>query len=167
MSGKRRSPELIALQEAFRLDVVFAGDPDGRPLPCFFAAYDERPCSKDRMEAAHWINRQRIKNALWAMGMEPDLIEMAEWDPRLAVPGCTNHHRPFDSHSTPRLWIYREEVPWEVEEAVAEWGLESALEDRSPFFDPRAPSDGAARPDNDEARFARFATQSERRLFGG
>lgn len=172
MSGKRRSPELRALQEAFKLDVVFAGDPDGPALPCYFGAYDDRPCGGP-IQACHWMNRQTIRNYLWRYGVDPDLIVLAEWDPRLAVPGCAEQHHPrWDSHRvtlpSEQLHVFREEVPWEVEEAVADWGLETALEDRSPPFDPRAPGSGARSVSNsDGARFARFATGSERRLFGG
>lgn len=191
--SKKRPPDLIRLQEDFRLHVVYAGDLEGPPEPCWFAPFDARPC-EGRIEACHFINRQRIKNALWAAMREvrfqaigrfegervldepafpadvaawrDELIDLACWDPRLAVPGCTAHHRPFDSHATPRLLIFRGEVPVPVEEAVRDWGLETALEDRCPFFDASESSHASRRVSDKPAdRLGREAVASERELF--
>lgn len=159
LSMKAMDAWLEDLRFAFWLDVVKAGDEYGPDLPCFLAAYDDQPCD-GRIEAAHWIKRQRIEKTIaWNLGVPEalyrgrqkiatataeqierlPLVHLAAWDPRLAVPGCTRHHRRFDSQATPPLWVFREEVPWEVEDGVTDWGLETALEDRSPFFDPRVP----------------------------
>lgn len=128
---RRRTPDLAALQEQFRLQVVFAGDPDGAALPCWFADQDERACDGPR-EAAHFIARQVIRNRLWAHGADADWTELAEWDPRNAVCSCHAHHRRFDLHLTPSLVVGRESVPEAVQEFAAEKGLELALEDRCP-----------------------------------
>lgn len=162
--------ELRQLQEAFRLEVVFAGDPDRRPLPCFFAAFDSRPCSGP-IQACHWFNRQRIKGDLWKYGVDPDLIVLAEWDPRLAVPGCGDEHHPrWDSHRvtlpSERLWVFRHEVPVAVDRGAGDWGLESALEERSPLFDSGV-AEYATRKlsQTREARRIREDVASERALF--
>jgi len=136
--------DIDSLRLAFRIDVVFGGDPTGLALPCWFAEYDDRECSEE-IQACHFINRQRICNYLWQMGLSRDLIELAEWDPRLAVPGCTEHHPRWDGHLAPlpseQLRVMREEVPAEVEEGVEDWGLETPLEERCPGW-PKCPECG-------------------------
>jgi hypothetical protein len=167
--SQKRSPALIQLQESFRLEVVFDGAPAGRSLPCFWAAFTERPCS-GRINACHVIKRQRIGNALWGYGLDSDLIEMAEWDPRLAVPGCAGHDAMLDNHRVPvpseRLMVFRHELPARVDEGAAHWGLEECLTDRCPFFDPADTSHVSRAVSNQPAhRLAREAVASERELF--
>lgn len=159
--------ELRELRERFRLDVVFGGDPDSPAQSCFLAAFDARPCD-GRIEAAHWINRQRIRNSLWARGLDRDLIELACWDTRLAVPACTHHHRRFDHHATPALVVPRQYVPVEVEQAAQEWGLQVALEQRSPFLPTDSHPDANLQPFSDDPRHiqVRAGIRGERSLFG-
>ena len=127
--------DVDAIRLAFRIDVVFGGDPSGPALPCWFSEYWDHECSAE-IQACHFIRRQRIENFLWKQGNDKEEIFLAAWDPRLAVPGCTEAHPRFDGHlvSLPseQLNIFREEVPAEVEEAALEWGLEIPLEERCP-----------------------------------
>jgi hypothetical protein len=133
---KRRTPDLIELQENFRAAVYSRF---GGLRPCYFRAKDDH--CEGRIEAAHWISRQRVKNALWPLlpplwdcagPKEADLIWLAEWDPRNAVPACERHHRRFDSHRMPPLVVPRDAVPDAVEEFCADWGLESELGRKCP-----------------------------------
>lgn len=150
---KRRTPPSW-LTEAFRQQALAfflhcgpnaLGQPlrlyDGGPA-CWLKQFDhlERPCSGE-LEAVHLIGRQRIRNALGAVmptfaWSEPDatmtraLIELAEWDPRNGVPGCTGHHRRFDSHATPELTVPGLAPPGAFRDFVCEWGLESDAERR-------------------------------------
>lgn len=114
---------------------------DGGPA-CWLAQFDafERPCSGE-LEAFHFIGRQRIRNVLrpllltdlWADGaIDPadvdDLVELAEWDPRNAGPGCEGHHRRFDSHLTPKLEVPLEALPFPAVLFVCEWGFDTEAE---------------------------------------
>ena len=101
--------------------------PRASPL-CCLAKYDpvQRPCSH-KIEAAHFVPRQRVENAMWdalldAYTEPPELIEresgytqvwavpltreerwelilIAAWDPRNGDLGCEHHHRRFDAHA--------------------------------------------------------------------
>lgn len=63
---KKRSPELIALQENFWLEVVLAGDSEGAAQPCWYGDNIESPLQcEGRIIASHFIKRQRIGNAVW------------------------------------------------------------------------------------------------------
>ncbi len=66
-------------------------------------------------------------------GMPPEvkaeLIMLAEWDPRNAVPGCKDeHHTRFDHKRVPILKVKAHRVPERVREFVADYGLEPQLE---------------------------------------
>lgn len=106
---------------------------------CWLWQFDplERPCSGD-LEVFHFIGRQRVRHALGAVWPDPlgfyepllaeemrECLELAEWDPRNAGPGCTGHHRRLDSHATPELKIPAEALPLHVLQFIADWGLES------------------------------------------
>lgn len=124
---------LRGLQEAFhRAGMGMLYSPtfiDRRPC-CFLAPFDaeHRPCGGRKWEAIHFIGRQQVRNCPTLHGLDPELIALAEWDARNAGLGCVNHHRPFDSHSTPGLVVCREKLPSEVEEFIADWGLEEEAE---------------------------------------
>jgi hypothetical protein len=104
---------------------------------CWLGQYDplRRPC-EGRVEICHAVNEQRVRNALYALLPADEArdgwLELAAWDPRLAIPGCEGHHRRFDSHLTPRLIIPRHLAPATAVEWSADWGLESSLEERFP-----------------------------------
>lgn len=59
--AKRRTPELVELQENFRLYTVYDERRD-RMRPCWFAEVLGEEACEGRIEAAHWISRQRIGN---------------------------------------------------------------------------------------------------------
>lgn len=122
---------------------------DGGPA-CWLKQFDhlDRPCSGE-LEGVHLLGRQRIRNTLrplltQARLGEPvegvplllqpiaflseeidDLVELAEWDPRLGVPGCTGHHRRLDSHATPELKVPATATPGRFRDFVSQWGFES------------------------------------------
>lgn len=62
------------------------------------------------------------------MGWVDDLVELAEWDPRNGGPGCTEHHRRFDSHATPELIVPADQLPAAVIDFIRDWGLEVEAE---------------------------------------
>lgn len=154
------------LREAFRdgVDEHWVAQPcrgeerlSGVAAECWLAQHDERqrPCSGP-LERFHFITRQRVENALWALlpqwercpvcegdpscehcGGNPafafprdDLILLAAWDPRNGGIACEGHHRRFDNHATPELRVPRETLPSHVVEFAEDWGLESELERR-------------------------------------
>lgn len=99
---------------------------------CYFSGVvgDPRPC-EGRTQACHFLSRQQIRNGLWALGAEPELIVLAEWDPRNGVPGCEHeHHARFDNRRLPPLKVKIPRVPGRVVEFVKDWGLEPQLERR-------------------------------------
>jgi hypothetical protein len=118
---------------------------------CFLARHDDRrrPCSGP-YERFHFINRQRVENAMaallpyaWeadALGAfltetewtRDDLILLAAWDPRNGGIACEGHHRRFDSHLTPPLTVPRLQLPARVIEFVTDNGIEHELD--SPRF---------------------------------
>jgi hypothetical protein len=101
----------------------------------------------DKLEAAHWIKRQQVERWVksqygpyaspafdlrgWKEDQE-DIVRLAVWDPRNAVPACEKHHRRFDSQRMPTLVVPRRLVPEHVVEFTDDYGLETALEDRNP-----------------------------------
>ena len=114
---------------------------DGGPA-CWLYQFDpfERPCSGE-LQAIHFLSRQRIRNVLrpllltdlWADGaIDPidvdDLVELAEWDPRNAGPGCTGHHVRFDSQATPALRLPLEGLPHRTITFLADWALDQEAE---------------------------------------
>jgi hypothetical protein len=129
-----------------------------RMKPCWFAAHvpDTGPC-EGWIEGAHWIKRQEVERWVAAMLGVPlqfvkrankighlsmaapevmeriELVQMAAYDPRNGVPGCSGaHHARFDSHRMPPLVVPRALVPDHVTEFVTDLGLESALERKCP-----------------------------------
>lgn len=119
-------PELTA---AFRAAVLTRS---GRgTLPCWFGANveDVTRC-EGRIEAAHVIGRQSIRNCHGLWRVDPDLLELAQWDVRNALPACTAHHRRFDNHATPGLSVPAAALPEAVVEFIFDWGLESEAERR-------------------------------------
>jgi hypothetical protein len=130
---KKRSPELELLQANFRLEVVFAGDPEGAAQPCWYGAEIDSPLNcEGRIIASHFLKSQRIGNALYALGVSAEKREEAEWDPRLAVPGCQAHDDRWDGHRMPPLVIHRHQVPVLVEAAATDWSLEEQVAHRCP-----------------------------------
>lgn len=150
----RRPTPPRELTEAFR-ETAFAyfthhgpevpGQPlrlyDGGPA-CWLKQFDplDRPCSGD-LEAFHFIGRQRVRNVLRRqLTTDPlaaaaidafdidGLVELAEWDPRNAGPGCTGHHRRFDNHATPDLKLSAVVLPAPAREFVLDWGFEVEAE---------------------------------------
>jgi hypothetical protein len=106
-----------------------------RGSACWLGRYDplRRPC-EGRLEICHAVNEQRVRNALYALlpDRDDELLDLAAWDPRLAIPGCEGHHRRFDRHLTPSLVIPRHLAPASAVEWAGDWGLESQLDDRFP-----------------------------------
>lgn len=117
-------------------------DPDC--CPCWLAQFDEaeRPC-EDRIEAFHFVGRQRVRNVLGPLlptltlagGFEvvdrraaAELVAQAEWDPRNGGPACTVHHRAYDSHLATGLKLPADSVPRHVLNFALDWGLEAELQ---------------------------------------
>jgi len=102
---------------------------------CWLARFDplKRPCA-GRIEAAHLVGRQSIRNCPTLHGLDPELIELAEWDVRNGIPGCVEHHRRFDNHADAgpgsALVVPSSALDDELEEFIVEWGLESEAERR-------------------------------------
>lgn len=150
---RRTPPEHLTLAfrlEAFRRYSYIGPEESGRPLclyedggpACWLKQFDlyDKECGGE-LEACHVISRQRIRNVLRGLlvpdALDPtaidpldidDLVELAEWDPRNGVPGCTHHHRRFDSHSTPELGVPAQKLFAPNLEFVLDWGLESEAE---------------------------------------
>lgn len=153
---KRPTPPRY-LTEAFREEAFNRyihhgrGDGNGYPLrlydggpACWLKQLDplDKDCGGD-LEACHVIGRQRIRNVLRGLlvpdALNPeaidildvdDLVELAEWDPRNGVPGCSHHHRRFDSHATPDLKVPAQQLLAPSREFVLEWGFESEVEQK-------------------------------------
>lgn len=127
--------------------------PGADPL-CFLADHDARirPCVRP-LERFHFIGRQRVRNALGATlpnvqvasalaafdpdtwrSIAPELIELAEWDPRNGGFACEQHHRRFDSHMMPPLIVPLHALPGHVREFAEDWGLADELERKCPVF---------------------------------
>jgi hypothetical protein len=156
---KRRTPP-SHLTETFREEAfrryTFHGQPGeaGRPLclypggaACWLKQFDpyDKECGGE-LEACHVIGRQRVRNVLRGLlvpdALNPeavdvldvdDLIELAEWDPRNGVPGCTHHHRRFDSQATPDLRVPAQQLFAPNRAFVLDWGLETEVERK--FFE--------------------------------
>jgi hypothetical protein len=111
----------------------------GGQRACWLAVHDplKRPCERHRFfEAAHFIGRQSIRNCPTLRGLDPELLELAEWDARNGVPACVEHHRRFDNHADAgpgsAIAVPVEAIYPELAEFIAEWGLESEAERRFP-----------------------------------
>lgn len=149
--SKSRSSDLIALQENFWLAVVFGGDPDARAKACWYGLHIDSPRNcEGRIIASHFIKRRRIENYLQGPPGEvadfgepgfpeytfyPEYVQLAAWDPRLAVPGCQAHDDRWDGHRMPPLRIGAHQVPLEVALGALDWGIEGQIEDRCPLFE--------------------------------
>lgn len=158
MSPKPKAPRWLT--ESFRDGV---DERDAWPLPgagvpaygigealCQLRQHDllQRPCS-GRLERIHYVNRQRIENAMGVLllgaviddgiyrypfdrWMTSDLILLAAWDPRVGGIACQGMHRRFDNHATPPLIVPYDALPSHVIDWAESWGLESQLEARCP-----------------------------------
>lgn len=159
------------LTESFRAGVDARQAPGGvrlRPAypgaypSCWLAHHDprRRPCT-GLMERFHFVNRQRVENAMGALllGAEytpwvyrnegaafhgiaintlvsnaerDDLILLAAWDDRLGEVGCEGHHRRLDSHLTPALEIVSSALPAHLIDWGEDYGLEHLIGERFP-----------------------------------
>lgn len=159
--------QLKELQRLFAEAVLVTGpytDEHGYPPPgypmritargCWFQEHmpDIDPCGGGRpgvLEAAHWIKRQQVERwvrnqlrvspydlAITAAIVD-ELIAIAAWDPRNAVPACEHHHRRFDGHRVPlpreQLIVPRLLVPAHVLEFSEDYGMETFIEDKHPL----------------------------------
>lgn len=141
-------------EQAFTIFTHFGPEGAGQPLrlydggpACWLKQHDplDRPCS-GKLEAFHFVGRQRIRNVLRPLlatdlladgAIDPlvdDLVELAEWDPRSGGPGCTGHHRRFDNHATPDLKIPAVALPSPARAFVLDWGFEMEVERK--FLEP-------------------------------
>lgn len=123
------------------------------PFGCWFQEHVPGidPCGGGRpgvLEAAHWIKRQQVerwvRDQCAAIGTDGisitegrELIPIAAWDPRNAVPACEHHHRRFDGHHVPlpreQLIVPRLLVPAHVLEFSEDYGMETFIEDKHPL----------------------------------
>lgn len=153
MSRRRTPPAELTeafREQAFKLYTYSGPEAEGRSLclhsdggpACWLKQHDplDRPCS-GRLEAFHFLGRQRVRHllrqqfttdllapsAIDAADLD-DLVELAEWDPRIGGPGCTGHHRRFDNHATPDLKITATALPSLVRAYVLDWGFETEVE---------------------------------------
>jgi hypothetical protein len=118
--------DLRDLQLAFHDHAAWYRNPRGKRA-CWLWQFDDRhhACA-GRLEAIHLIGRQRVRNRLF--GVDPEIVEQAEWDPRNAALGCTLHHRRFDSHATPPLRVPIYALRRQALDFIADYGLESDAE---------------------------------------
>lgn len=106
---------------------------------CWLARFDplERPC-EGKWEAIHFIGRQQIRNCATLRGLDPELLELAEWDPRNGGAGCVEHHRRFDNHAdagpSSALIVPAAALDGEIVEFIYDWGLEIEAERRFSNF---------------------------------
>lgn len=162
--AKPKAP--VWLREAFRDGVdEFAAAEDKLPErdyarggcqeeACWLAPFDghRRPC-KGPFERFHFVNRERVENALGALlptsGYFPTLpddritqimdgwdraalILLAAWDSRNGAIGCEGHHRRLDNHATPSLIVPQSRLPDHVREFAHDWGLQGSIDERFP-----------------------------------
>ena len=121
--------ELADLRYDFWRAVVIGPNRYGTQ-PCWYGLHLESPlkCS-GRIIASHVIKRRRVEAALeGSLPDDPDLVALAAWDPRNAVPGCRAHDDRLDGHMMPPLVIPRAKLPPAVIEFAEDWGLEFELE---------------------------------------
>jgi hypothetical protein len=118
--------ELNALRSAWITNAGWYRNPAGRKA-CWLWQFDDRhhDCG-GRLEGMHLISRQRLRNRLY--GVESEILELIQWDPRNAAIGCTYHHRRFDSHATPPLRVPIHGLPRQALDFIVERGLESDAE---------------------------------------
>ncbi len=105
---------------------------------CWLFPFDplKRHC-KGRWEAFHFLGKQEVRNSPALYGLDdPEMMALIEYDDRNAGPGCVEHHRRLDSQADAgpdsALVVPRSALPWDVEEYIAEYGLESLAESRFP-----------------------------------
>ena len=138
-----------------RMQIEGRAYPRASPL-CCLAKFDSvlHPCSHV-VEAAHFIPRQRVENALWEMLRDAGIIEdeyaraflpeerdeiilIAAWDPRNGGLACQHHHRRFDAHAgsprAPKIVVPRARLPVHVEEFICDYGFDGMgwLDERFP-----------------------------------
>lgn len=103
----------------------------GLELRCYLSLFDrhERQCC-GRLEAAHVFGRQELRNYPPFWGLDPDVIELMEWDARNGIPACTEHHRRFDSHATPDLILPRDALFDDTLEFISERGIGDLADQR-------------------------------------
>lgn len=118
---------------------------------CELAQHDPLHCPCcGRLERIHFVNRQRIENAMGALlptnaedamawdrsfyeddftfkWVPSDLVLLAAWDPRVGGISCQQHHRRYDNHATPPLIVPYGALPSHVIDWAEDWGLESQL----------------------------------------
>lgn len=164
--------ELSELREAFKLDVLLGGDPDATPLPCWFAENvpDAGDC-EGSPRAAHFLKRRRIEKLCLGGGLwvddgygfyfDDDLVQLAAWDPRNAVPSCEAHDMRHDSLQMPPLVVPAHLAPLDAAMFCLDWGFEHELERRCPFFSAECPNEAEHRIS------ALDLARSERALFDG
>lgn len=106
---------------------------------CWLAPFDplHKPCGGGmKWEAFHFISKVEIRNCATLQGLDDELLELAQWDPRNAGPGCVNHHRRFDNLADAgpgsAIEVPRETLPDDVEDFIAEWGLDVEAERKFP-----------------------------------
>lgn len=167
--AKPKAPAWLC--ESFRdgVDEAFTAEHGlGLPRPaypgaspwCWLAQFDpaRRPCT-EHLERFHFIPRQRVEHALWALlpaegawfALEDadagedcatwqflgrwDVILLAAWDSRNGGFGCEGHHRRLDKHqvSLPReqILIPYSALPGRVSQFALTFGLEHEM-DRFP-----------------------------------
>lgn len=102
---------------------------------CWLARFDplSRPC-EGRFEAAHFIGRQSIRNCPTLLGIDEEIVELAQWDARNGLPACEHHHRRFDNHADAGpgsgLLVPKDDLDFELLEFIEDWGLQSEAERR-------------------------------------
>lgn len=105
---------------------------------CWLAQHDpeQRPC-EGSAEIFHFVNRQRVENALypilpdhWSSERWWEVIHLACWDPRLGGIACEAHHRRLDSQAMPPLKVPLDALPAHVTDWAQDYGMEAELERR-------------------------------------
>lgn len=77
----------------------------------------------------------------WPITIRDELILFAAWDPRNGIIACQGHHKRLDNHATPPLIVPQSALPAHAFEFVADFGLETALNDRFPLYPDRIGED--------------------------
>jgi hypothetical protein len=120
--------ELRELRAAWIDHAGWYRNPRGKRA-CWLWQFDDRhyDCA-GRLEGIHLLGRQRVRNRLY--GVDPEIVELAEWDCRNSALGCTLHHRRFDNHATPGLLVPVYGLPKRTLEFITDYGLETDAEDK-------------------------------------
>jgi hypothetical protein len=111
-----------------------------RKASCWLARFDplHNECDNSRpWEAFHFVSKVEIRNCATLAQIDPELLELAQWDVRNAGPACVNHHRRFDSLADAgpgsAITVPYETLPADVLEFIADWGLECEAERKFPL----------------------------------